>query len=102
MASKGRKAGHGKRRAAAMLRLILAVALGAQTTAAMAADLGPANVAPPVVFTWTAFYLGADVGATWSAIQDNGLGGGNASSVMGGVSAGYNWQFAPFWASASR
>ena len=77
--------------------LLLGVALGAHAVAAMAADLGPANVAPPVVFTWTGFTLGANIGGAWSTIQDNGLGGGNASSVMGGVSAGYNWQFAPFW-----
>jgi outer membrane immunogenic protein len=77
--------------------LLLGVAFAAQTVCAMAADLSPVNVAPPVVFTWTGFYLGGNVGSAWSTIQDNGVGGGNASSVMGGVSAGYNWQFAPFW-----
>jgi outer membrane immunogenic protein len=80
-----------------MRGLLLAVAFGAQTIAAMAADLGPVNVAPPVSFTWTGFYLGGNVGGAWSTIQNNGLGGGNSSSVMGGASAGYNWQFAPFW-----
>jgi outer membrane immunogenic protein len=77
--------------------LLLGVALGAQSVCAMAADLGPVNVVPPVPFTWTGIYLGANVGGAWSTIQDNGLGGANASSVMGGVSVGYNWQFAPFW-----
>jgi outer membrane immunogenic protein len=77
--------------------LLLGVALGGQSVCAMAADLGPVNVVPPVPFTWTGFTLGANVGAAWSTIQDNGLGGGSASSVMGGVSAGYNWQFSPFW-----
>jgi outer membrane immunogenic protein len=77
--------------------LLFSVAFAAQSACAMAADLGPVNVAPPVPFTWTGIYLGANVGGAWSTIQDNGLGGGNASSVMGGVSAGYNWQFAPFW-----
>jgi hypothetical protein len=62
--------------------LLLGVALGAHTVAAMAADLGPVNVAPPVVYSWTGFTLGANVGGAWSTIQDNGLGGGNASSVM--------------------
>jgi outer membrane immunogenic protein len=80
-----------------MRGLLLGVAFGAQIVHAMAADLGPVNVAPPVVFSWTGFYLGGNVGGAWSTIQDNGFGGGNASSVMGGVSAGYNWQFAPFW-----
>jgi outer membrane immunogenic protein len=77
--------------------LLLGIALGAQGVCAMAADLGPVNVAPPVPFTWTGVYLGANVGGGWSSIQDNGLGGGSASGVMGGVSVGYNWQFAPFW-----
>jgi outer membrane immunogenic protein len=77
--------------------LLLGVALGGQSVCAIAADLGPVNVAPPVAFTWTGVYLGANVGGGWSTIQDNGLGGGSASSVMGGASVGYNWQFAPFW-----
>jgi outer membrane immunogenic protein len=81
-----------------MRRLFLVgVAFVAQSVGAIAADLGPVNVAPPVPFTWTGFTFGANVGGAWSTIQDNGLGGGHASSVMGGVSAGYNWQFAPFW-----
>jgi outer membrane immunogenic protein len=77
--------------------LLLAAAIGIQTVTAMAADLGVANVVPPVPFTWTGIYLGANAGGAWSTVQDNGLGGANASSVMGGVSLGYNWQFAPFW-----
>jgi hypothetical protein len=69
-----------------MRGLLLGVAFGAQAVCAVAADLGPVNVAPPVAFTWTGFTLGANVGGAWSTIQDNGLGGANASSVMGGVS----------------
>jgi outer membrane immunogenic protein len=86
-----------KARTGGMRGLLLGVVFGAQTICAMAADLGPVNVAPPVAFTWTGFYLGGNVGGAWSTIQNNGLGGGNSSSVMGGVSAGYNWQFAPSW-----
>jgi outer membrane immunogenic protein len=92
-----RKQTRSKRMASMRRLLLLGVAFATQTVAAMAADLGPVNVVPPVPFTWTGIYLGANVGGAWSTIQDNGLGGGNASSVMGGVSAGYNWQFAPFW-----
>jgi outer membrane immunogenic protein len=77
--------------------LLLGVAAATQSVCAMAADLGPVDVVPPIPFTWTGVYLGANVGGAWSTIQDNGLGGANASSVMGGVSAGYNWQFTPFW-----
>jgi outer membrane immunogenic protein len=84
-------------RTCGMRGLLLGVAFAAQAIGAMAADLGPVNVAPPVAFTWSGFYLGANIGAAFSTIQNNGLGGGNSSSVMGGVSAGYSWQFAPFW-----
>jgi outer membrane immunogenic protein len=84
-------------RTCGMRGLLLGVAFAAQAIGAMAADLGPVNVPPPLAFTWTGFYLGANIGAAFSTIQNNGLGGGNSSSVMGGVSAGYNWQFAPFW-----
>jgi outer membrane immunogenic protein len=76
---------------------LLGVAFAAQSIGAMAADLGPVNVAPSVPYTWTGVYLGVNIGGGWSTVQDNGLGGGNGSSVMGGVSLGYNWQFAPFW-----
>ena len=89
---------HAERRRLGMRRLLLGIALGTpMASAAFAADLGPVDVAPPVMFTWSGFYLGANIGGGWSTIQDNGLGGGTASSVMGGVAAGYNWQFAPAW-----
>jgi outer membrane immunogenic protein len=80
-----------------MRKLCLAAAFGAHVSAAMAADLGPLNASPPPVFTWTGAYLGANIGGAWSSIQDHGLGGSSASSVIGGVSAGYNWQFATLW-----
>jgi outer membrane immunogenic protein len=86
-----------KRMASMRKLLLLGAAIGIQSVTAMAADLGVANIVPPVPFTWTGIYLGANVGGAWSTIQDNGLGGANASGVIGGVSAGYNWQFAPFW-----
>ncbi len=95
--------GYAERRRPGMRRLLLGIALGApMASAALAADLGPVDVAPPVMFTWSGFYLGANIGGGWSTIQDNGTGSGNtssgnASSVIGGVSAGYNWQFAPLW-----
>jgi outer membrane immunogenic protein len=77
---------------------------------AFAADLGrgPPMAPPPVpFFTWTGFYVGADVGYAWA--QDTGteyptstpsvLDGWTANSkptgVFGGGFVGYNWQMGP-------
>jgi outer membrane immunogenic protein len=87
-----------RERKIAMKRLLLiGAAFGAQIASAMAADMAPFERGPAVaVFSWTGAYIGADIGGAWSNIQSN-FGGGNASSVIGGVYAGYNWQFAPQW-----
>jgi outer membrane immunogenic protein len=84
-------------------------ALVVTTSAASAADLGvaPAPVtAPP---SWTGLYIGVHAGAAWQnftsgSIDDpNGLlasgsrTGGSALGGVGGLQAGYNWQFAPAW-----
>jgi outer membrane immunogenic protein len=75
---------------------------------------GAAKAAPaPPVYSWTGFYIGGDVGETWSsntgtfnplptpggvAFGITMLSGNNSgSSVIGGLHAGYNWQFAPTW-----
>jgi len=97
------------------MRVILAaVGTVALVSSAMAADL-PVKASSPLpaapVQTWTGFYAGGDVGGLWTrngsgvwspldvihygvfpnvgTLQDN--------SVVGGVHAGYNWQFAPTW-----
>src|SRR5579885_3758332 len=42
------------------------------------------------LFNWTGFYVGANAGYTWgSAI------GGDPSGVIGGFTAGYNYQYSP-------
>jgi outer membrane immunogenic protein len=65
---------------------------------ALTADVTPLDRGPPAPgFNWTGIYLGADIGGAWSAIWVNGLETNNDSSVMGGLYAGYNWQFAPRW-----
>ena len=89
------------------------------TVAAQAADLptrkeAPAPVFVPPPFTWTGFYVGANVGGIFTsgsrsatlfapaafpfAVQANfpgGLGNGQ-SGVIGGGQAGYNWQTGAF------
>ncbi len=88
---------HGRMKA--MARLLLGAALlSAQIIPATAADMAPRDkgpIAPP--FNWTGVYLGADLGGAWSTIQAGSLGTNDASSVIGGVYAGYNWQFTPGW-----
>jgi outer membrane immunogenic protein len=81
----------------------------------MAADLSvkaPAPMPAPVP-TWTGFYLGGDIGGFWA---HNGTGewapteifnfgefpnvgplNNSGANFVGGVHAGYNWQFAPTW-----
>jgi outer membrane immunogenic protein len=83
------------------------VALGAGfTAAASAADLGtPAPVytkAPPPVWSWSGFYVGADVGASWSndnvspTVADDGTfprtNTLRDSGWLGGGTVGYNFQ----------
>jgi outer membrane immunogenic protein len=80
------------------------------TTSALAADL-PAKVytkAPPppvVVYNWTGFYIGGNVGYSWGRSSDtstlsNGAGTilftavdrTNLNGIVGGGQIGYNWQ----------
>ena len=92
-----------------MLRnaLLASVAVFAATSA-FAADLPSRKSAPAVpyvaapVFTWTGFYVGADVGGGWTndKIKSYTTATGapigtatlNGSGVLGGLFAGYNWQ----------
>jgi outer membrane immunogenic protein len=68
---------------------------------AFAADLPvrahPAPVAPIPVFSWTGFYLGANIGGAWSksTITDAVTGASLSTSdsgFIGGGQFGYNWQ----------
>jgi outer membrane immunogenic protein len=96
---------------------IAAAAVLLAGTPALAADLAPVAPmykAPPMVMapqTWTGFYIGGDVGGAWSHTDGSwsGLpaalffganptsGSLNGSSFLGGVHAGYDYQFAPSW-----
>jgi outer membrane immunogenic protein len=103
-----------------MKRLVIAAmsasAITGSNGAANAADMGaPYYRAPPVVVplvtNWTGFYAGGNIGgawtssdALWSPLPSSAAfgtfpiaGDTGGSSVIGGLQAGYNWQFAPTW-----
>ena len=77
--------------------LLVGAAFATQVGSAVAADMAPLGRGPLAPTPgWTGVYLGADVGAAWSTNRFNGL-TVDAISVVGGLYAGYNWQFAPGW-----
>jgi outer membrane immunogenic protein len=88
----------GRKITMAKLLLVGAAFFSAQIIPALAADMAPLDKGPIApAFDWTGIYLGADIGGAWSTIRASGLGTNDASSVIGGLYAGYNWQFAPGW-----
>lgn len=96
--------------------LAAAISFGAAQTAS-AADMAPAPVykAPPPVMVappmnWTGFYVGAFFGGGWEHHTTTNTGSlnsvnfpygysssGTISGVLGGLQAGYDWQFHPNW-----
>jgi outer membrane immunogenic protein len=80
------------------LGLISAVALASAAPAAFAADIyrdegsikdvAPVDYAPSI--TWTGFYIGANVGATWDDSDDVDI--LDDATLIGGGHLGYNWQ----------
>jgi outer membrane immunogenic protein len=108
--------------------LFTTAALGALAGPAMAADMAiykaPAPV--PIVYGWTGWYVGANLGGAWSndpvTVSTSNVGfcpapgctaafltsqisaqgasgsfGGNKAGVIGGGQIGYNWQVSPAW-----
>jgi outer membrane immunogenic protein len=78
------------------------IALLAASPAAFAADLGRPAPPPlaPIFYNWTGFYIGANIGGAWASgtLTDTLTGAsfsGNHSGVIGGGTAGYNWQISP-------
>src|SRR5215467_6987859 len=74
-------------------------------TAAYAADLPVYTKAPPLVWSWTGFYLGGNVGYSWgksdTTVTFFDTGGTSLASdrhsfgmngIIGGGQVGYNWQ----------
>ncbi len=95
-----------------LLASVALIVVGA-TAPALAADLGARTyynkapaMAPAAVYSWTGFYIGGHLGG---AFNDNsnifggpggftdGNGSGNNGRFLGGVQAGYDYQFAPNW-----
>jgi outer membrane immunogenic protein len=82
--------------------LLSAAALAATALPAIAADMPPrtytkappAYTAPALIYNWTGFYIGGHLGGAFGG--DNSLLGNNAR-FMGGVQAGFDYQFAPNW-----
>jgi outer membrane immunogenic protein len=73
-------------------------------TGALAADLpakAPIYKAPAaIVWDWTGFYVGGNVGYSWAKWGNSGLASNASPSVngaLGGLQAGYNWQVNPTW-----
>jgi outer membrane immunogenic protein len=109
-----------------MLRLSTALVAAASTIAfsqiASAADMPMKAAAAPVAptYSWTGFYIGANIGGGWGGPNVDyvandlvslglfspnlpNLGGGpppasiHTSGVLGGLQVGYNWQMGPAW-----
>jgi outer membrane immunogenic protein len=87
--------------------LLTAVSIVALAGVAHAADLpstksAPAFIPPPPAFTWTGFYVGAQLGYQWgtasitSILNRTGAAktnlGYSPEGVIGGAHVGYNWQ----------
>src|SRR3981189_2385393 len=85
-----------------MKKILLGVAaLAAFAGPAFAADMpartyskAPVYTAPALVYNWTGFYIRGPVGGAFAG--DNSLQGSDAR-FMGGVQAGFDYQFAPNW-----
>ena len=83
--------------------LLAGAALAALASGAQAADLGSRRVEVPSaiiapVFSWTGFYIGANVGYSSSQFRyttPTGINNANLTmgGVFGGIQGGYNWQF---------
>ena len=85
-----------------VIALSISIMIG---TTVQAADLGGGPVYPypqapyaPLPFSWTGFYVGANLGGAWgnSTLTEDLTGASwdtNASGVAGGFQAGYNYQF---------
>ena len=95
-----------KTKTSVLLRLAYGVAFGAlaATSPALAADVAmPAYkaAAAPAAYDWSGFYLGVTAGGGMASLPVTsmdffvGIGAMKSAGAVGGVHAGYNWQFTP-------
>jgi len=88
-------------RVAGVLSLLISAPLTATFAADMPLKAPPLPAAAP--YSWTGFYLGGQVGYGWGTSWQMGADGfGNTgdyhiSGIVGGGTAGYNWQFNRNW-----
>ena len=91
-----------------MRKLLLAastVAALAAVDTASAADLALKAPPAPAWYDWTGFYIGGNVGYSWGRTRTNYTVAGLApfstsqsmNGALGGLQAGYNWQFNRNW-----
>jgi outer membrane immunogenic protein len=81
---------------AALALIALAAPASAADMAARPYTKAPAY-APVPIYNWTGLYIGGHVGGAFRGNDNNILGGGNDGRFMGGVQAGYDYQFASSW-----
>ena len=74
--------------------LVLAASAFAADMPARTYTKAPAYTAPEVVYNWTGFYIGGNIGGAFAG--NNGL-QGSGGRFMGGVQAGFDYQFATNW-----
>jgi outer membrane immunogenic protein len=84
-----------------LLGTVSLAVLAAVAGPALAADMpartytkAPPYTAPAVVYNWTGFYIGGHVGGAFAG--DNSIVSSDAR-FLGGVQAGFDYQFAPNW-----
>ncbi|MBR0830088.1 porin family protein [Bradyrhizobium manausense] len=91
--------------------LMVLLSLSTSATIAAAADVTGYKVAPVAAYNWNGFYVGGHAGYGWSRSTGNadplpspqafGLSPNtlefHSKGALGGIQAGYNWQFAPNW-----
>jgi outer membrane immunogenic protein len=85
-----------------MKKVFLGALLAGVAAPALAADLPshkpapPVAYAPPPVFSWTGFYVGANGMYDWGSVHGGHGLFENPTGGMGGVTAGYNYQIGQF------
>jgi outer membrane immunogenic protein len=87
------------------LSITVAISVLGAAQPARAADLSrpyydKAPLYAPPIYGWTGFYVGAHLGGAFSSDTNfSGLATGNNSNgrFLGGLQAGYDWQFTPNW-----